>query len=199
MRLTCPRCRAPFRDRELKPHEYLRCGRCGEELKSASGRSGMQAAWALATAGLLLLVLANTHPIMVFSVAGNIQENLIITGVESLWQEGYSLLAALVFFSAIAAPFLYLGGLWYVAMCLCLRVRLPGLASVLRITETLESWNLMPVFAIACIVSVVKLRTLGTVSWESGAAWILIASVVTLFAVQFFDRKQAELFVEGAG
>jgi hypothetical protein len=56
----------------------------------------------------------------------------------------------------------------------------------------------MPVFAIACIVSVVKLRTLGDVSWELGAAWVLLSAAITLFVVQFFDRKRAELFLEGS-
>jgi uncharacterized paraquat-inducible protein A len=61
----------------------------------------------------------------------------------------------------------------------------------------LESWNLPPVFAIACAVSVVKLRTLGKVSWESGSLWILAAAILTMLAVQCFDRRCAALYVEG--
>jgi uncharacterized paraquat-inducible protein A len=197
-RLQCPRCHAPFRDRTLQPHQFLRCGRCGEELKSSCEGHGIQKAWAFATAGLLTLIPANTYPILLFSIAGNTQENLIITGVQGLWGHGYTPLGALVFFSAIAAPFLYLAGIWLVAACFCLRLRPPGLAQILHLTESLESWNLMPVFAIACIVSVVKLRTLGDVSWELGAAWVLLSAAITLFVVQFFDRKRAELFLEGS-
>jgi uncharacterized paraquat-inducible protein A len=60
----------------------------------------------------------------------------------------------------------------------------------------LESWNLMPVFAIACVVSVVKLRTLGNVTWEPGALWIALLSLFTLLTIQFFDRRFVMLKLE---
>ena len=41
-------------------------------------------------------------PVLIFDVAGNTQSNLIITGVYGLISQGYSPVAALVFFGAIA-------------------------------------------------------------------------------------------------
>ena len=54
----------------------------------------------------------------------------------------------------------------------------------------------MPVFAVACVVSVVKLRTLGSVTWEVGAIWIALLSIFTLLTIQFFDRRHVEIDLE---
>lgn len=187
--LQCPRCMASCRDRDLKTHEYLRCGRCGHEVKSSKEGRGIQAAWAFSTAGLILMILANMYPVMIFSVAGNAQENHIVTGVLGLIHQGYAPIAALVFFSAIAAPTLHLLIVWYLSAACVLNRHWPATPQLLKISSVLESWNLMPVFAISCVVSVVKLETLGTVSWMFGAFWIAMFSLCSLLTIQFFDRQ----------
>lgn len=195
--IQCPRCHALLRDRVLADHEYLCCKRCGEQVKSSRPGRTMAAALAFAAAALITFIPANMNPILIFSVAGNSQENLIMTGVEGLWTQGFQPLGALVFFSAILAPFFYLTSVCFVSACWLLQKRLPLMGSALRLATALESWNLLPVFAIACMVSVVKLRTLGMVNWEPGALWILATAVFTMLAMQFFDRKCAELYAEG--
>jgi uncharacterized paraquat-inducible protein A len=60
----------------------------------------------------------------------------------------------------------------------------------------LESWNLVPVFSVACVVATVKLRTLGSVRWEIGAFWMVIYALCILLTIQFFDRKKLILYVE---
>ena len=195
--LQCPRCRADCLDRDLAPGEFLQCGRCGTEVKSSrSGHRSLLAAWAFASTGLLLMIPANSAPILKFDVVGNSQENRILTGIEGLWNQGYEPLAALVFFSAIAAPALYLVSVWYVSALCALRLHWPGRRLFFAIARMLESWNLMPVFAIACVVSVVKLRTLGNVTWEPGALWIALLSLFTLLTIQFFDRRFVMLNLE---
>jgi uncharacterized paraquat-inducible protein A len=54
----------------------------------------------------------------------------------------------------------------------------------------------MPVFAVACVVSVVKLRTLGSVTWEPGAAWVALLAVFTLLTIQSFDRRHVMVDLE---
>jgi paraquat-inducible protein A len=196
--LVCPRCHAGCRDRELGPGEFLICSRCGEELKGTGGMAAMQCAWAFSLAGLVLTVLANVYPVMSFDVAGNSQDNLIFTGVEGLWTQGYGAIAALVFFSAIAAPAAYLALVFCVSAVCCLG--LPGRAAavpLLRLAWVLESWNLMPVFAIACVVSVVKLDSLGSVTWESGALWVGLLALCTLLTMHLFNKRHALVVLAG--
>jgi len=154
------------------------------------------AAWALSTTGLILMVLANIYPIMSFSIAGNSQENLIVTGIAGLWLQGYGLLSVLVFFCVIAAPALYLVTVWYACAAWCLHRRWRGLPAILNVAAFLESWNLVPVFSVACVVAMVKLETLGSVRWEFGAFWMLIYALCILLTIQYFDRKKLILYVE---
>ena len=194
--LICPRCHAECLDRNLAKNEYLRCTRCGEEIKSSFVGRTIPAAWALSTTGLILMVLANIYPILSFSIAGNSQASLIVTGIAGLWFQGYGLLSVLVFFCVIAAPALYLVTVWYACAAWCLHRRWRGLPAILNMAAFLESWNLVPVFSVACVVATVKLRTLGSVRWEIGAFWMVIYALCILLTIQFFDRKKLILYVE---
>ena len=194
--ISCPECEASCRDHALPPGTELYCQRCGVRVKKASGLRSLQPAWAFATAGLFFAVLANGNPILTFDVAGNTQSNLIVTGVFSLFQQGYGPVAALVFFAGLAGPVLHMAAVWYVAAACCLAQRWPALRRVAKLAESLEAWNLVPVYAVATVVAVVKLDMLGTVDWQQGAWWVLVLSLCSLFTVQFFDRGLVEQGLE---
>lgn len=187
--IRCPNCDASCRERELSSGEELRCTRCGATVLQFTGRKTLQPALALSVAGLLALVLANSSPVLVFSVAGRDQSGYIITGVRELIAQGYWPIAALVFFAGILAPLLYLTSVAYVSSACCFHVRLPRLVDLIRLSEQMESWNLVPVYSIATVVSVVKLRMLGGVQWEFGAQWVLALAVISLFVQQTFNRR----------
>jgi paraquat-inducible protein A len=186
--LDCRDCGATFRDRRLAPGEALRCGRCGAIVRNERGPHAFQALWAMATAGLILAVLANVEPILVFDVAGNTQSNRIVTGVRGLVGQGFAPVAALVALGAIIAPVLHLTGVWYVASACCIGASWPGLRAAMRVVERMEPWNLVPVFAVAVLVAVVKLDMLGQVEWRQGAFWVLLLSLCSLMTAQTFDR-----------
>lgn len=156
----------------------------------------MQCACAFSATALVLSLLANIYPVLSFDVAGNSQENLIFTGVEGLWGQGYRGIASLVFFSAIAAPAIYLMAVFFVSASCCLGWRIRAAAAILPVAEKMESWNLIPVFAVACVVSVVKLDTLGQVTWEAGAFWMGLLAVFTLLTIQFFDKRHAMVILQ---
>ncbi len=194
--LDCPDCEAPCRNHALPPRAELRCGRCGGRVKRAPDSRSLQRAWAFAMAGLCFVPLANSRPILTFDVAGNTQSNLIVTGVNGLFQQDYWPVALLVFFSAIAAPALHLAAISYVLSGCCLGRRWPGIGKALKIAEELEPWNLVAVFAIATVVAVVKLAMLGTVEWQQGALWVVALSLCSLLTSQLFDRQLVQSRLE---
>ncbi|MDD5201080.1 MAG: paraquat-inducible protein A [Terrimicrobiaceae bacterium] len=165
-------------------------------MRKETGARSFQPAWALATAGLLLVALANANPVLTFDVAGNTQSNLMVTGVLGLFDQGYWPVAALVFFAGIAGPALHLAAVWYVAAACCLGRRWPALRRAAKFAEVMESWNLVPVYAVATVVAVVKLDMLGAVAWQQGALWVLALSLCSLLVVQFFDRDLVERCLE---
>lgn len=194
--IACPECGASCLDRKLSPGTSLRCKRCGITVKRYSNSKTLQPAWAFATAGLFLAALANVTPILTFDVVGNTQSNHIFTGVIDLYQQGYWPVAALVCFAGILGPIMHLAAIWYVLSACCLSIRWPGLRRAAHAVELLEQWNLMPVYAVATVVAVVKLDMLGTVDWQQGAFWVLLLSLFSLLAMQFFDRTLVEKRLE---
>lgn len=195
--LLCPICNAQIRLRSLATNEELQCSRCSHVALRGSRAASLQPALALSIAGLILVILANSYPIMIFDVAGNTQENRIITGVFKLYDQGYWPISVLVFFSAIAAPFLYLSSVLYVTVSCCLRKKFPFLRELTEIVEFFNAWNLVPVFAIACIAAVVKLKMLGNVHWRPGMLWIILLSVCSIALAQAFDKDLVEERLEG--
>lgn len=148
----------------------------------------LQPAMTLAITGLVLTIQANINPIMIFEVAGSYQENLIITGVLQLGYQGYWPIAYLVFFSAIVAPVLYFSSILYVVCSCYLKRRLPYVKQVAEAVELINDWNLVPVFAIACLAAVVKLKTLGSIHWKSGMLWIVLLSLCSILLSHAFDK-----------
>lgn len=190
--ISCPECEASCREVPLPPRAILRCKRCGVVVRKAVRPTSLQPAWALATAGLFLIVLANVTPILTFDVVGNTQSSLIVTGVVELVRQGYWPVAGLVFFAGIVGPTLYLAAVWYVVSACCLARRWPQLPRVLKAAKILESWNLVPVYALATLVAAVKLDMLGTVIWQRGALWLLVLSLCAFLTGQLFDHRMVE-------
>ncbi len=193
--IVCPECEANIRNRRLAPGAALRCRRCGVVARKQGGTS-LQPAWALATAGLLLVALANAEPILTFSVAGNAQSAWIVTGVRELFGQGYWPVAILIFFAAVCGPVLHLGAVWYVAAAACLGRRWPHLGRAVKLAEIMEAWNLVPVFAVATVVAVVRLDLLGETEWRRGALWVLALSLCSLLVTQVFDHGLVEKQLE---
>ena len=186
--LCCDICKAAIRKRELKADEELRCGRCSHLVLKGSYATSLQPAMTLAITGLILVLLSNINPIMIFEVAGSSQENLIITGVLQLGDQGYWPIAYLVFFSAIAAPALYFSSILYVVCSCYLKRRMPYVNQVAGVVELINAWNLVPVFAIACLAAVEKLKLLGNVHWQSGMFWIVLLSLCSILLSHAFDE-----------
>lgn len=185
----CHSCEASYRHRPLAPGEKLYCSRCGELLDSGRVGTARQRALALALTGVVLLVLANVYPVMTFNVAGATQSNHIFTGVRGLIEQNYAPLAALVFFSAILAPGLTMVLACYVLAARCLGRVWPGDFRLWRVVEALAPWNLVPVFAVACMVAVVRLDLLGTVSWCMGALFVVLLSLCSLALEQIRESQ----------
>jgi paraquat-inducible protein A len=188
----CHACEAPYRHCLLARGEKLRCSRCGELLAASRIASARQRGLAVALTGIVLLVLANALPVMTFDVAGASQSNHMFTGVQALLAQDYAPLAALVFFCAIMAPALYLVLACYVLTARCLGQSWPGDVKIWRLVGQLAPWNLVPVFLVACMVAVVRLELLGTVTWQKGTVFVVLLSLCCLILEQLRENAGQE-------
>lgn len=189
--VACPYCEAPCLKRELLPGQELCCVRCDSTVMVPVGKRTLQPPLALSMTGLFLLLLANTTPILTFEVVGRSQADYMITGVLELWNQGYFLISLLVCFAGIIAPALYLSSVFYISLATVFRIKLPGLRRVFSLGRAVNPWNLIPVYSIATVVSVVKLKMLGEVHWEPGARFVLAVAVMSILCHQISDKQIA--------
>jgi paraquat-inducible protein A len=174
--------------RELRGREKAQCPRCGQVLERSRPDS-VQRTFALATASLLLYVVAQTTTFMSFELEGLVQDARILTGILALFVDGKWPLASLILFTAGAAPLLWILSLLYIVVPLRLG-RLPlGVVHAMRFRILVKDWSMLEVFLLAVLVTYVKLVGIAEIGIGPGA-WAFVAlMLVSTWAGASFDPR----------
>jgi len=183
--IACPGCDLVQRLPPIPPGGRARCMRCGEVLASRS-RDPFDRPLALALAAAIMLVVANTTPLMSLSAVGRHADTTILGGALMMWTQGQPLTATLVAFCTAIAPAVYL-----TLMCTVLiAVRRPPAPAwageLLRLAEHSHVWSLPEVMLLGILVALVKIADLATVEagiglYATGALLVLLASLAASF------------------
>lgn len=196
--IACEYCDLLQRERELHRSEKARCPRCGGTLYT-NPTDALERSLALAIAAVALYLVANVFPFMQVSLEGQVQSNTISTGVLALWNGGDQLLALLILFTTILAPFFQLAAMLYVLLPLRLGWLPPGVASATRFQESMGPWAMLDVYMLALLVTLIKLGQMAHVELRVGA-WAFIAFFVTLILTSLvYDDRQVWRRVEALG
>lgn len=169
------------------------CCRCGAVLAKPK-RNSVERSLALAIAGLVLFVLANSFPFLGFKVQGQVRETLLLTGIEQLYLQDMRLVAVLVFITTVLAPLAQLLSLLYILLPLKLKRPAPGMFHVFRRLRNIEPWSMMEVFMLGILVSVVKLAKMAQIIPGTAAycfmalIFVLAACMASLDPHQVWDR-----------
>jgi len=156
------------------------CCRCGAVLAKPK-RNSIDRSLALAVAGLLLFVLANSFPFLGFKVQGQVRETLLLTGIRQLYLQGMPEVAVLVLITTVLAPLAQLLALLYILLPLKLGRLAPGMFHVFRRLRRIEPWSMTEVFMVGILVSVVKLAKMAQII-PGTAAFCFMALIFTLAA-----------------
>ncbi len=147
---------------------------------------------ALAVGAIVLLVPANSLPVMHMAVAGGpASDTTIFSGVALLCQDGLWGLAAIVFTASILVPVLKLGGLAW----LVLHVHTGDLDHAPRLTriygalDFIGRWSMLDVFLVAFLSGAVRFGRLAHVEPRPGILAFAGAVVLTMLATQAFDPR----------
>lgn len=180
--IACRDCDRVQREVELPLNGVARCSRCGSALYR-SRLGGTQYTLALSVAGIVLLIIANTFPIVGLQMQGRVIETTLIETVHVLAAEQARPVAALVFVTAVAMPALELLALVYLLAPLWLARRPPPyFVPVLRALQLVQPWNMLDIFMLAVLVSVVKLADtasiiIGNALWALAGLMVLMAEI----------------------
>lgn len=164
------------------------CPTCDNRLQRAYGRS-INGALACASATFVLLFPANLLPIMHASMLGMSRESRLGTGVISLWQHQWVLVALLVAVFAVVLPFVRFGLLSVVLAHLQLGYRPRWLGPAFRWSLYLDQWAMPDVFLIGSAVGYSRIAAAMPVSIGWGGICLIFAAFLCMLSRATLDPR----------
>ncbi|MEO7168477.1 MAG: paraquat-inducible protein A [Spartobacteria bacterium] len=177
-RLVCPDCDAILELPALEEGEKAVCPRCAAALLS-NPRNSLHRTAAFAFAAALLFIVANCFPFMTLEAGYRQNQMRLWQSASGLEEQGYPYLAGAVSFFILGAPAMLIGGLLYLLVPLLWARRLPGAIPICRWVLRARRWNMIEVFLLGALVSLLKLGKLASLTLGV-SFWAFIALIFCL-------------------
>ncbi|HJS91693.1 MAG TPA: paraquat-inducible protein A [Steroidobacteraceae bacterium] len=164
------------------------CPTCDNRLERTNGRS-INAALACASATFVLLFPANLAPLMRVSMLGMTRESRLGTGVLTLWQHQWVIVAMLVAAFAVILPFIRFGLLSVVLGLLQFGRRPPWLGAAFRWSLHLDQWAMPDVFLIGSAVGYSRIAAAMPVAIGWGGICLIFAAFLCMLSRATLDAR----------
>ena len=166
-----------------------RCVRCGAVLYQNRPASLVRAT-AFSLAALLLMALVHIFPFLTMDAA-SLRRDLTLVGASSaLVEEGTPILGVSIVLFTVVAPFVLAGGMIYVCFPLMFGRAAPLACRVAKWMYLSEPWNMVEVFLLGVLVSLLKLAKVADVQFGYGF-WAFAGVMLCLAAaVAGIDREE---------
>ncbi len=178
--IVCPDCDVVLEVEPLLEGEKAICPRCVSPLMSHE-RNSIHRTAAFALSAGLLFVVSNCFPFMTLRAGFRESEMLLWQSASGLEEQGYPYLAGAVSIFILAAPALLIGGLLYLLLPLLRERRLPGAIPLCRWVLAARRWNMIEVFLLGALVSLLKLGKLAELSLGT-SFWSFVGLILCLTA-----------------
>ena len=180
-RIVCLQCEAVHTAKRLNPGEVAQCVRCAAPL-ARHHHIGLAGLLALSLGGLIVLVIANTNPIVALNLRGYRNEVTLWDALVIMWTAGEYSVALITGFTVLVAPAALLASRIYLVGPMVLGHVPPGASVVLRVLATVQRWSMVEVFMLGALVALVRLASMATLIPGPGligfAALTLLISAV---------------------
>lgn len=166
------------------------CVRCADSLHHRKHAS-VQSCWALLIAACVMIIPANTYPVMSVIKLGKGEPSTILSGVVHLIEGGMWGLALIVFIASIVVPVCKLGILAYLLISVKKgsSLRQKERTRLYRLTETVGAWSMVDVFLVGILSAIVSIEGLATIEPGPGATFFAAVVIITMFAAYSFDPR----------
>ncbi len=159
-----------------------RCRGCGAVLYQNRPAS-LARVTSFSIAALVLMFVVNWFPFLTMDAAGIRTTLNLASGAKALIAEGSPLLGMALALFTIVTPLALAGGLIYVCAPLLFGRIAPGAVHVAKWLNKTEPWNMIEVFLLGVLVSLLKLNKLADVHfgpgfWAFGAVMLCMAAAV---------------------
>jgi len=176
--------------RKVTTDKLTHCRCCGARLHSRIHQS-VNRCWALTFSAILLLIPANTLPIMTIKAFGQGEPDTILSGIISLFQHGLYPIGVIVFLASIMVPILKIIGLVILLISLDGKINIGQreLIRIYRMVEFFGKWSMLDVFVVSFLVALVDIGDIATVDAGLGVTAFCAMVITTMFAANSFDTR----------
>jgi len=166
-----------------------RCIRCGAVLYQNRPASLVRAT-AFSLAALFLMVLVHVFPFLTMDAASLRRNLTLISASTALMDENAPILGTAIILFTVVAPLVLAGGMIYVCFPLMFGRSAPLACHVAKWMYRTEPWNMVEVFLLGVLVSLLKLAKVADVHFGFGF-WAFAGVMVCLAgAVAGIDREE---------
>ena len=186
---ACHFCDTLHRYQRLEEGSAARCARCGALLYQNRPASLVRAS-AFSLAALLLMVLVHAFPFLTMDAAVMRRHLTLLGAATALIDENAPILGFSVILFTVITPLMLAGGMIYVCLPLMFGRATPGAFLVAKWMYRSEPWNMVEVFLLGVIVSLLKLAKVAEVHFDTGF-WAFAGVMLCLAgAVAGIDREE---------
>jgi paraquat-inducible protein A len=181
--VACHVCDTLHEARPLPEGTAARCIGCGSLLYQNRPAS-LARVTAFSLAGLILMVLVHWFPFMVMDAASIRTSLNLVAAAKMLVDQGSPILGAALALFTIVTPLVTASGLIYVCAPLMFGRVAPGAMLVAKWLNKSEPWNMIEVFLLGVLVSLLKLNKVADVQfglgfWAFGGLMFCMAAAVS--------------------
>jgi paraquat-inducible protein A len=186
--VACAGCDLLQRVPQLPSNTRVRCQRCGESLGASS--SDFERPLALSVAAAIMLVVANTAPLMGLRAAGREASTTLIGGAFQMWLQGQQITAIVVAICAVIAPAIYIAFMLILLLAM-LRPRVPRWAAeALRWAQLVRPWSMDEVMMLGVLVALTKIAQLAEVIPGPGMYAVFVLILLLAAIMTTFDPRE---------
>src|SRR5262249_79917 len=169
--IACPDCDLLQELPELPPGAKARCPRCACTVATRMAEP-IDLPLALTVTAAILLIIANTAPLMSLSAVGRYASTTIVGGAHEMWLQGEAITAMIVAFCAVIAP----AGYILFMLTVLLAVRRPPAP---QWVGEMVPWSVHEAMMLGILVAIIKVAELATVNADVGM--YAVGALVILF------------------
>lgn len=177
--VVCEQCGQAHRWLPVSRREIARCTRC-DAVIGRGRRLSVGNVLALTTAAGAAWLVAVSMPLLSLSLRGGAESATLLDAIVAAWQSGQPIVAGVAAVTALIAPALYIALRLYVLAPLAAGRRPPGFAWCVRVLHQARRWNMVEVFTVGVLLSLVRLSGLADTS--PGPGLFALGAVTLLFA-----------------
>ncbi len=185
--IACSDCDLLMNRPPLERGYVLSCPRCGKKL-AKSVKNSVSKTFALALAALILFIPAIFLPLVNLETLGLHSTGNVVESIVVFYKSGYYFVAFIFGFFSLLFPLLLIGSVLLVSGSLYFDCYPGWLKKIFRFYIHIEEWTMLEVYLLGIIISIIKIKGMGSISYETGFFCFTLLVVLTVFMRSVLDE-----------